>query len=437
MSQLNADKITSGGGGSIDIEAGGNVKFNSDLYIDSSNDRIGLGTLTPTKSLDINGNRGFSLNSGFIREKINITGTAASGDLNHDLQTGQAYLWNTATASWTPNFRYSSTETFASQVAVGQTVGFSVIVPVSAGVTDTYCLGVKIDGVTQTVEWAGGTAPDATAGDSFNYDMYYYQILRTGTGSTDYIVLASQNGEAGGAGGGTTLADMEALNTSLASFSYSQVSSIKTAFEDLGYVLIATPAYNGMAESQSGTTNIGSIGQFNYSEFDSNATLKNSDGFGNNTLNGYPYMLFAGFGPSGYEGVAAMMYRDYSSASLRNFFSPNQNRNLYNFVLNRNGSTVTDTSGGTSTIYSDGQFPNSNGYNSTSRFASDDGCWGFRIGASRLDGNGGPYLQDNPSQAYGCENRNGGDAVDDFFWGNASNQSTTQYCFYFAVKRAS
>ena len=58
-----------------------------------------------------------------------------------------------------------------------------------------------------------------------------------------------------------------------------------------------------------------------------------------------------------------------------------------------------------------------------------------RIGASRLDGNGGPYLQDNTSNAYGCENRNGGDAVNDFFWGGATNTSTTSYGFYFCIKK--
>ena len=89
--------------------------------------------------------------------------------------------------------------------------------------------------------------------------------------------------------------------------------------------------------------------------------------------------------------------------------------------MNKDGSEVVDDSGTTSTIYSDNQQPGSNGYYQSSRFAADDGCWGFRIGANRLDGNGGPYLSQGSAQAYGCENRNGGDAVDDFFWGSASN----------------
>lgn len=196
MSQLNVNKIIpSSGTASIDIENGGNVKINTnDIFVDQTNNRVGIGTVTPTHSLHLEGTRGLGLNSGFIREKINITGTAISGDTNHDIQTGQSYLWNTASGSWTPNFRYSGSATFASKIAVGQTIGFTIIVPVSG--TDTYCLGVKIDGVAQTVEWGGGAAPEATGGEDFAYDVYFFQILRTGTGNTDYLVLGAQNGQA-------------------------------------------------------------------------------------------------------------------------------------------------------------------------------------------------------------------------------------------------
>jgi len=236
-------------------------------------------------------------------------------------------------------------------------------------------------------------------------------------------------------GGAGIKSDMEQLNVTLSSYTYDQVSQIKSEFESLGFTLIATPAYNGMAEAQSGTTDITSLRQFNYAEFDSGTEIELTAGLDDGTLNGYPYMIFAGFGPNGYEGVALQIYREYSTGTaLKDFFYPNQNRELYAYVLNEDGSEVVDTSGTTSTIYSDGQFPGTNGYQSTTRFASDDGCWGFRIGATRLDGNGGPYLNQDTANAYGCENRNGGDAVANFFWGAASNTNTTQYGFYFAVR---
>ena len=239
------------------------------------------------------------------------------------------------------------------------------------------------------------------------------------------------------AGGGGLTGVMETLNSSLSSYNYNDVSSIRTVFEGEGYVLVATPAYNGMAENQSGTSSaITSRGYFKYNEWDNAANIELSQGMSNSTFDGYPYMLFAGYDGSNYRGIAAMFYRDYTSPTpLKSFWYPQQDRNLYCFVLNADGSTVEDVSGSTSTYYSDGQNPNSNGYYSNSRFAGDDGSWGFRIGTQRLDGNGGPYLSQDSSKSYGCENRNSGDSCcPEMFWGPQSNTSTTNYTFFFAVK---
>ena len=192
-----------------------------------------------------------------------------------------------------------------------------------------------------------------------------------------------------------------------------------------------------MAESQQGTSSpITSRGYFKYNEWDNGNQIELSDGMPNATLDGYPYMIFAGYDGSNYRGIAFMAYRDYTTPTpLKDFWYPMNDRNLYCYVLNADGSTVEDVSGNTSTYYSDGQYPNSNGYNSTSRFASDDGSWGFRIGTQRLDGNGGPYLSQDSSKSYGCENRNSGDTCcPEMFWGPQSNTGTTNYTFFFAVK---
>ena len=237
-------------------------------------------------------------------------------------------------------------------------------------------------------------------------------------------------------GGGGLKSDMESLNSALSGYNYNDVSSIKAEFESLGFTLIATPTYGGCAESQSGTTNISSTGQFNYQEFDSGTEIELTEGMDDSQMDGFPYMLFAGFGPSGFAGTAVMAYRDLGTGTaLKNLFYPYQNRNLYCYVLNEDGTDVTDVAGNTSTGYSNNQQPGSNGYYQSNRFAADDGCWGFRIGTTGLNGNGGPYLQGNSSQSYGCENRNSGDfSADEFFWGPNSNTSTTQYCFYFCVR---
>tara|TARA_B000000557_G_scaffold256843_1_gene249499 strand:+ start:1097 stop:2080 length:984 start_codon:yes stop_codon:yes gene_type:complete len=238
-------------------------------------------------------------------------------------------------------------------------------------------------------------------------------------------------------GGAGLFGVMETLNSQLSSYGYNDVTSIRTVFENEGYVLVATPCYGGMAESQQGTSSpITSRGYFKYNEWDNGNQIELSDGMPNATLDGYPYMIFAGYDGSNYRGIAFMAYRDYTTPTpLKDFWYPMNDRNLYCYVLNADGSTVEDVSGNTSTYYSDGQYPNSNGYNSTSRFASDDGSWGFRIGTQRLDGNGGPYLSQDSSKSYGCENRNSGDTCcPEMFWGPQSNTGTTNYTFFFAVK---
>ena len=65
MSQLNVDKVVSlaGGGGTAEfqLEASGNFNFDSGtLYVDSSNNRIGVNDSSPSFTLDIAGTDGMS-----------------------------------------------------------------------------------------------------------------------------------------------------------------------------------------------------------------------------------------------------------------------------------------------------------------------------------------------------------------------------------------
>lgn len=202
-----------------------------------------------------------------------------------------------------------------------------------------------------------------------------------------------------------------------------------------GYKVVATPRRGAMAESMTGVNGASALstsgtGHFDYAAWnDSTNYLELSSGFSNSTLNGYPYMGFVMFNSSGPYGVAIMLFRDYTSSTtlLKNLWYPNTDRELYTYVLNANNSTVIDTSGNTSTIYSDNQQPGTNGYNSTSKFAADDGVWGFVNGTTRLDGNGGPYPSNSPSNAYGPPaNQNAGDSSNTpHYWGASYNTSTT------------
>jgi len=233
----------------------------------------------------------------------------------------------------------------------------------------------------------------------------------------------------------TTRSDMTKLNAALATYSYDNVTNIKREFEALGYSLIATPTYEALAEDMEGAMNITELGKFSLDEFGcKDNPILPSTGFDNSLLNGHPYMLFAGFDNNGFRGSATQLYRDYKGEDkdLLDLFYPNEERGLYAFVLNEDGSTVEDDSNTTSTIFSDGQRPKANGYYKTDQFSRDDGVWGLRIG-SNVNGDGGPSLEDDPANSYGVENSDGGDGSALFYWGE--EVPTEQFAFYFAIKR--
>jgi len=89
------------------------------------------------------------------------------------------------------------------------------------------------------------------------------------------------------------------------------------------------------------------------------------------------------------------------------FNSNNDFWSVYPYFIPRTGNIVTGTESGWR--FSNGQNATSNGYNSTSTFASDDGAWAIQFG-SNVEGNSpGPYLGSD-SSSYGIINPNSGDA---------------------------
>ena len=85
MSQINVNKVISptqapSNGPSLDIAANGNISVDTDtLFVDSTNNRVGISTATPVRSLDLeNTSRGSRFAGGVIFEKCNITGSGLS-----------------------------------------------------------------------------------------------------------------------------------------------------------------------------------------------------------------------------------------------------------------------------------------------------------------------------------------------------------------------
>ena len=255
-------------------------------------------------------------------------------------------------------------------------------------------------------------------------------------GSAKVVITYYAPGSGGGGPSGPvgSYGRAEQLNTQLASagYAYNNYQSIINAIQEHSFMVISTPRYGGLAESQQAQNPPSSDGKFYRSEFDSGSAIENSSGMPDESHNGYPFLGFVGYKDNEYFGIAFMMYRDYSSRSVAGLFYPSQYRNLYTFVLNANGTTRNDGNTNARTYYSNNQQPNSNGYYQSNRFAADDGVWGFNMVGS-VDGNSpGPYLSANDSYSYGCENANSGDTSSTsqrFYWGQRYN--TTSYSFFF------
>ena len=117
------------------------------LRIDSSGN-VGIGNATPTTTLDVTG--------AVIAERYNETvGTIASSDL--DLSTGNVF-------SDAPSANV--TYTFSNPPTTGTAYGFTLKVTPSATITVTW---------PASVDWAGGTAPDAPASGETDVYVFYTQ----------------------------------------------------------------------------------------------------------------------------------------------------------------------------------------------------------------------------------------------------------------------
>lgn len=202
MSQINVDKIISPGNAlqgspSIDIASAGNVTMDTNvLFVDATNDRAGIGTASPARTLDIAGSRGANFSAGLVIEKCTINTTALTGTVNHDLQTSNAYYYSSnPTANWTYNLRFNSGNTLNSKINNNEHFSITYVCPVASG--SYYHLNLQIDGVTQTVEWQadeqptqGGGRPEedaATAG----FDVYFFDITKTA--SSTYTCLGAHS----------------------------------------------------------------------------------------------------------------------------------------------------------------------------------------------------------------------------------------------------
>jgi hypothetical protein len=196
----------------------------SNLFWDSSNNRLGINTNVPKTSLDVIGilsatnfdssystylsSFDFRANSGTavtfsnrvniqdtfkpksgIVEKVNIVNGTANATSDIDVNTAQVWYFNTAsTNDWTHNIRGDGSTSLNSLLSTGDNISVCVISTQNNSLYGS--VNLNIDGSGQTIYWINNNNKNNLHGSS-GYDIYTWNITKTG--SSSYVVVASSD----------------------------------------------------------------------------------------------------------------------------------------------------------------------------------------------------------------------------------------------------
>lgn len=122
------------------------------------------------------------------RERVSLTGSAATGNLSVNLSTAPIFWYNTtATGNFVINLNAGTGNQLNSLLDIGEACTYVVIV--QNGGTPYYATAIQIDGTTSnvTTRWQGGSAP--SAGNANGLDVYTFSAIKTANAT--YTVLAS------------------------------------------------------------------------------------------------------------------------------------------------------------------------------------------------------------------------------------------------------
>jgi len=116
-----------------------------------------------------------------IAEKYENAGTTLGSQPNNPLSDGNVILF-TGNESGNKTINFTGVHATLSN---GETVSFTAILtPNNSGKITI----AQVDGQAITIKWSGGSAPSA---GSSGQDIYTFQILKTGTGVSDYTVFGA------------------------------------------------------------------------------------------------------------------------------------------------------------------------------------------------------------------------------------------------------
>ena len=245
----------------------------------------------------------------------------------------------------------------------------------------------------------------------------------------------------------------------LTSITKSNFGSVQSTIEgaDGSFHVFAVVGYGNMAENLQGAEESGGTTSFSALRFvynNSSAsyilstgnTIANMTGGPNSVIDGNKWMAMALYDGStnGFKGIMLWVFTDdlinssnsvttdgHTVTTAKSIFYPDNAGYSYNRIYavvigDDGGVDYSDYNGNVGWNFSNGQAPGSStGYNSTSRFASDDGIWAFRLSGNKVDGNspGGTYKTTN---GFGVGNYDGTDGTSNIYW-NGTSTSTSNY----------
>ena len=248
----------------------------------------------------------------------------------------------------------------------------------------------------------------------------------------------------------------------LTSITNSNLGSVQSTIEeaDNSFHVFAVIGTNDLAESLAGTGASGGTTSFSSLKFVYNTSASNilstgntivdMTGGPNSVIDGNKWMAMAFYdGSAGFKGILLWIFTDdlinssnsitadgHTVTTAKSIFYPDNSGSSYNriyaLVIGDDGAVdYSDYDGNVGWNFSNGQSPGSStGYNSTSRFAGDDGTWGFRLSGNKVDGNSpGPSLYG--SNGFGIANYDGGDGRTYYYWNGSSVSNSTYVGFVF------
>ena len=120
--------------------------------------------------------------TGGLAEKYENAGTTLGIQTANPLSDGNVILFTGNESSGTLTINFTGVH---STLSNGETVSFTAIItPNGTGIITI----AQVDGQAITIKWSGGSAPSAGASGQ---DIYTFQILKTGTGVSDYTIFGA------------------------------------------------------------------------------------------------------------------------------------------------------------------------------------------------------------------------------------------------------